>query len=378
MRIGYDITAINARPSGVGTYAAALLRHLVEVEPGHEYLLLSNREANPALLPAAPTVRLAQRRFPTRALWMQLSLPRRLRALQPDLCHYPNSLGPLFNPTPYVVNIFDMTLSLLPRYHTLRSQLLARPLIPLVARRAERVITLSEHARQDVIRVLRVAPERVVVGAAAAAPMFRPVDPAEHARVRARYGLDRPYVLYVGTLEPRKNLVRLIQAWDWLRERGEIQHQLALVGGRGWRDQAIFEAARAVGRPDDLVFAGYVPREDLPALYGAADLFAFPSLSEGFGLPVVEAMACGTPALVEVAGDAALAADPLSVLALAEAMARILNDQGLRETLRERGRRRAAGYSWRIAAEQTLDLYRSVLAAGRPLGDAAGDATALS
>ncbi len=366
MRIGYDITAINAQPSGVGNYAGYLLQHLVEAEPNHEYVLLSNRSPQSGLLPQA--ARLAVQPFPSRALWMQLALPRGLRNLQLDLCHYPNSLGPLLNPGPYVVTIHDMTLSLLPQHHKLRTQLVVRPLIPLVARRAQRVITVSEHARQDVIRLLGIPPERVVCIPEAAAALFQPAPVAEQQRVRARYRLERPYLLYVGTLEPRKNLVRLIQAWHHLRQRGEIEHGLVLTGARGWKDQAIFDTVRTLGCADEVVFTGYVPRADLPALYSGAALFAFPSLYEGFGLPVVEAMACGTPvlistapALAEVAGDAALQVDPTSVSAIAAGLGRILNDPALREDLRARGLRRSSAYSWQSAAQQTLEIYRSAL-----------------
>jgi glycosyltransferase involved in cell wall biosynthesis len=366
VRIGYDITAISAQPSGVGNYAGYLLHHMVEAEPNHEYVLLSNRPPPPALLPRC--ARLAAQPFPSRALWMQLALPRRLRGLNLDLCHYPNSLGPLLNPCPYVVTIHDMTLSLLPQHHKLRTQFVVRPLIPLVARRAQRVITVSEHARQDVIRLLRIPPERVVAISEAAAPLFQPAPLVEQQRVRARYRLERPYILYVGTLEPRKNLVRLVQAWHRLRQRGEIEHGLVLTGARGWKDQAIFDTVRALGCADEVVFTGYVPRADLPALYTGAALFAFPSLYEGFGLPVVEAMACGTPvlistapALAEVAGDAALQVDPASVSAIAAGLGRMLNDPALRADLRERGLRRASAYSWQSAAQQTLDMYRAAL-----------------
>jgi glycosyltransferase involved in cell wall biosynthesis len=375
MRIGYEITSIRAQSSGVGNYASHLLHHMVEAEPNHEYVLLSNRVTPPALLPQSATVRPAVQPFPSRALWMQLALPRGLRGLRLDLCHYPNSLGPLLNPCPYVVTIHDMTLSTMPQHHKLRSQLVVRPLIPLVARRAQRVITGSEHARQDVIRLLRIPPERVVVIPDAAGALFQPAPAAEQQRVRARYRLDRPYILYVGTLEPRKNLIRLIRAWHSLRQRGEIEHALVLTGARGWKDQAIFDTVRELGCADDVLFTGYVPSADLPALYSAAALFAFPSLYEGFGLPVVEAMACGAPvlistapALVEVAGDAAVHVDPTSVAAIAAGLGRVLNDPALRADLRERSLRRAAAYSWHSAAQQTLDMYRSALASFQAAG----------
>ncbi|MBC8076494.1 MAG: glycosyltransferase family 4 protein, partial [Chloroflexales bacterium] len=312
MRVAYDITSIDGQPSGVGNYTLHLLTHLLAANSGHEYMPLSNRPTCPTPLSAYAAAP-ASRAFPSRMLWMQCVLPGALRALRPHLCHYTNSIGPLFSSCPYVVTIHDMTLSLLPGYHPWRKQLLVRPIVALVARRARQIITVSEHARQDVIRVLRVPAERVSVTLEAAAPCFRPSPNDEQQRVRAAYRIAGPYVLYVGTLEPRKNLVRLVRAWNALRRAGKINQRLVIVGARGWQDGPIFQTVRALGCEDAITFTGYVPQGDLPALYSAADAFVFPSLSEGFGLPVVEAMACGTPvlissapALVEVAGGAAL------------------------------------------------------------------------
>jgi glycosyltransferase involved in cell wall biosynthesis len=369
VRVAYDITSIDGQPSGVGNYTLHLLTHLLSANSGHEYLTLSNRPGCPEpLLPytTAPASRLFPR---SRMFWMQCVLPGSLRALRPHLAHYTNSIAPLFSPCPYVVTIHDMTLSLLPGYHPLRKQLLVRPIVALVARRARQIITVSEHARQDVIRVLRVPAERVSVTLEAAASCFSPASEEERTRVRADYGINGPYVLYVGTLEPRKNLVRLVRAWHSLRRAGKIPHRLVMVGARGWQDGPIFETVRALGCEDAITFTGYVPQADLPALYSAADAFVFPSLSEGFGLPVVEAMACGTPvlissapALVEVAGGAALQVDAASQRSIGDGLERLLTDGPLRSTLRERGLARAGALSWEQTARQTLKVYREALA----------------
>jgi glycosyltransferase involved in cell wall biosynthesis len=365
MRIGYDITSIGAQPSGVGNYTRYLLNHLVEADGGHEYLLLSNQAARPSQLATAAALRDMLDPFPSRILWMQCRLPGRLRAIRPDVCHYPNSIGPLFNPCPYVVTIHDMTLNLLPRYHPWRKQLLVRPIVSLVAGRARQIITISEKSRQDIIRLLRVPAERVVAIPLAAGPVFRPASAAHQVRVRAAFNIDGPFVLYVGTIEPRKNLVRLIRAWQRIRQRGVIPHRLVLVGSRGWQDRAIYQEVRSIADDAGIIFTGYVPLEDLPALYSAADAFAFPSLYEGFGLPVIEAMACSTPvlisstpALVEVAGDAALQVDAYSVEAISLGLERILTDEVLRGELRARGLRRAQAYSWPATATQTLQVYQ--------------------
>jgi glycosyltransferase involved in cell wall biosynthesis len=367
-RIGYDVTSLVGMCTGVGNYTRQLLAHMLDVASEHDFLLMANRQE--AVQDVAPSARALPmiHDFPSRMLWMQAVLPGQLRRAQPDLCHYPNSIAPLRSPCRYVVTIHDMTLSLLPQYHPWRKRLIVRPLIPLVARRAARIITVSEHARADIVRLLRVPPERVVVVPEAAAAIFRTVPAAEQARVRARYQLDRPYLLYVGTLEPRKNLVRLIHAWHALWRRGVIPHQLVLVGGRGWQDAAIYDTIARLDCGDALRLAGYVPTADLPALYSAAEAFAFPSLSEGFGLPVIEAMACGTPVLLstapalrELAGDAALAVNACDEQALTDALEQLLTDDVLRADLRTRGLLRAAAFSWDRAARSTLAVYQEAI-----------------
>jgi len=367
-RIGYDVTSMIGMCTGVGNYTRQLLTHMLAVAGEHDFLLMANHQD--AVQDVAPSARARPliRDFPSRMLWMQTVLPGQLRAAKPDLCHYPNSIAPLHSPCRYVVTIHDMTLSLLPQYHPWRKRLIVRPLIPLIARRATRIITDSEHARADIVRLLRVPPERVVVVPLAAAAIFRPASADEQARVRARYQLDQPYLLYVGTLEPRKNLVRLIRAWHTLWRRGIIPHQLVLVGGRGWQDAEIYATIAQLNCGNALRLAGYVPTADLPALYSAADAFAFPSLSEGFGLPVIEAMACGTPVLIstapalrELAGAAALAIDPRDERALTDTLELLLTDAALRADLRTRGLLRAAAFSWDRAARSTLEVYQEAI-----------------
>ncbi|MBK9712666.1 MAG: glycosyltransferase family 4 protein [Kouleothrix sp.] len=375
LKIGYDVTPLAGMCTGVGNYTRQLLTHLLALEGEQSFLLLSNRAEAAQGLPRSSRASPLIEPFPSRMLWMQGVLPRLLREAHPDLCHYPNSIGPLASPCPYVVTIHDMTLSVMPQYHPWRRRMLVRPLIPLIARRAARVITVSEQARDDIVRLLRVPAERIAVIREAAAPIYRDVSPEEQARVRERYRLHGPYLLYVGTLEPRKNLVRLIRAWHRLWRRGAIPHRLVLVGGRGWQDRQIYRTIERLRCPDALRLVGYVPTDDLPALYGAADAFAFPSLAEGFGLPVIEAMACGTPTLISTApalrelvadrsagGDqlAALAVDPYDDRAIEAALERLLTDAALRHELRERGLRRSAAHSWAAAARQTLEVYRVV------------------
>jgi glycosyltransferase involved in cell wall biosynthesis len=205
-----------------------------------------------------------------------------------------------------------------------------------------------------------------VVAPCAADPTFRKVDdPAQLAAVKERHGIYGSYILCVGNLQPRKNLKTLIAAYVALRKAGETHHKLVLVGRKAWLYDDIFGAARDSYFTDDLVFTGYLPQEDVVALYNAADLFVYPSIFEGFGLPPLEALACGTPVVTsstssfpEVVGEAALAVDPLDEAALAGAMARVLHDPALRTRLSERGLQRAAAFSWEATARIILEAYR--------------------
>ena len=212
----------------------------------------------------------------------------------------------------------------------------------------------------------RVSPEKVVVAPCAADPIFQPVhDAARLAAVRERYGTVENFILCVGNLQPRKNLKTLVDAYVRLRRAGATRHKLVLVGRHVWLYDETFAPARASGIADELIFTGYMPDEDLVALYNAAELFVYPSIFEGFGLPPLEAMACGTPvvtsntsALPEVVGEAALTVDPLDAEALATAMAAVLGNAGLRTWLGAQGLKRAAAFSWETTARTILEVYR--------------------
>ena len=306
---------------------------------------------------------------------MQVALPMALRTLRPRLCHFTNSVAPLAAPRPFVLTLHDMSLFLYPRTQPRKSRLLIRPLIPAAARRAAAIITDSASARRDILARLKVPPDRVQVIYAAAAPEYRVVDaPDVLERTRRRYHLDQPYVLHVGTLEPRKNIPRLLEAFARAR-RHDRRMQLLLAGQPGWNHAPLGALVERLDLAGSVRFLGFVPEADLPALYTLARATAFPSLYEGFGLPIVESMACGTPVLTadraataEVAGPAALLADPMRIDALADGLVAVTTDGALRTRLRAAGLARAASFSWQKVAEQTAAVYRRVSAV-----DAAGD-----
>jgi glycosyltransferase involved in cell wall biosynthesis len=369
MRIAFDGTTLRPGRTGVGYYTEHLLHHLA-AQPGDELIVVSNRPVD-TTRPLPPGVRVAASswRWP-RMVWMQTRAPRLLRRVAPDVVHFTNGMVPLASPVPTVVTIHDMSLTMYPKYHPLRRVLLNRPLVDVAARRADAVITVSHSAKRDIVRLYGLPPERVHVVHEAAAPSFRPVrDPAALERVRRRYGLAHRFILYVGTIEPRKNLPALIEGFARRWKSGEVPHQLVCAGPYGWLSRDIEDRIERLQIEEAIRFTGYVPFEDLPALYSLAEMFVFPSLYEGFGLPVIEAMACGTPvvtgevaALSEVAGGAVERVDRLDADALGDAIVGLARSRERREHLSALGLARAQAFSWERAARETLDVYRRAIA----------------
>ncbi len=363
MKILVDVTTWAPGRSGVGLYTERLLRAMHELDRGDELLLASNRHDGTVDLPG----RLLGPPMPLRALWLQTAMPVHGLRSRPDVAFYPNYLAPLAGTCPAVITVHDMAVFLYPETFTFKKRVLQRALLPTILRRAAAIVTPSESTRRDLLRLLEVDPERVVVTPLAADPAFHERASAEQVeQVRARMKLPERYLLAVATLEPRKNLVRLVRAF----ERIQPDHpdvRLLLVGGRGWRDAAIREALDSSPARQAIEATGYVDFDDLRVLYGQALALCYPSLYEGFGLPVVEAMAAGTPVLTsrgssldEAAGGAAVVVDPLSVDQIAEGMARLVQDADLRDDLRRRGQARAAQLSWTRTATLTRDVLERV------------------
>lgn len=370
MRIAFDATTLRPFQSGIGYYTEHLLRHLVRKAPECEFVLISNREVEPST-PLPPGVRVEERwRFPLRVPWMHLLAPLVLRKVRPHVVHLTNYAAPLFKEFPTVMNLHDMTLHLFPELHPLRRRL-TRPLMLGVARRADALITDSESARRDVLRLLKVPPDRLHLIPAAPAPEFRPIEDRDYLEsVRRRYHLPERFILFVGTIEPRKNLPRLMAAVAEIRRRLSNPPHLVLVGALGWGVRDLTHGIESLGLQESILLPGYVPYPDLPAFYNLCEVFVYPSLYEGFGLPVLEAMACGAPAVTsndsslgEIAGSAAALVDPRDTEALTQSLERLLTEADWREELRRRGLKRAAEFSWERTAREVLALYSRV--AGR-------------
>jgi glycosyltransferase involved in cell wall biosynthesis len=294
--------------------------------------------------------------------WEQFLAPLILRQQRADLFHGTLNVVPLACPVPSVVTIHDLAFIRFP--YTFRSY--NRTYLDLATRvsvrRATRILAVSEHTKREVVGLLGVPAERVVVTPNAARVHFHPPAAEALAAFRTRHSLPEQFVLYVGTLEPRKNLTTLLDAYAQIARQSAVP--LLVGGGKGWMYDAVFARLEALGLRDRVHFVGYLDEEELPLWYAAARLFVFPSLYEGFGMPPLEAMACGTPvvtsnssSLPEVVGDAGLMVAPMDVDALADAIMRLLSDEALHADLRERGLRRAQQFAWHTTAERTRDAY---------------------
>ena len=282
-----------------------------------------------------------------------------------DVAHF-QYLSPPIVPCPVVLSVHDISFETHPEFFAPIECARLRFTIPVAVRRAAHILTLSECSRVEIIEHYRVAPERISVTPLAAAATFRAVsDPGSLRPAATALGVTEPYILAVGNLQPRKNLERLLSAYAGLRRAGKTEHRLVLVGQKAYRSSAMLDRLRELDLQSHVTMTGYVTDQQLLALYNLADVFVYASLFEGFGLPILEAMACGTPVITsnlasmpEVAGDAAVLVDPLSEAEIGAAILRLTASPDVRRRMRERGIEHAAAFSWRRVAAETLAVYR--------------------
>jgi glycosyltransferase involved in cell wall biosynthesis len=365
MRVAVDAHAIGQRLTGNEVYVRTLIGRYPRLDSEAEFITyIASREA---LSWVPPTARL---RWVSKNPFVRLGgeMSAKLRRDRPDLVHVQYT-APLFCPVPIVVTIHDVSFmehpEFLPAPRARQLQISTR----YTVKRAARIITISEFSRQHIARVFGVDPGVIAVTPLAAQESFRVMNRELAARmVRERFGIDRPYILHVGDLHPRKNQIGLIQAFrELLAAHPNLPHLLVLAGKHTWFAPKILDQVRRSGLAERIVAPGFVGDDLLPALYNAADVFAFPSFYEGFGLPVVEAMACGRPivcssatALPEVVDGAGLFFDPHNLGEQTRALRDILVDPELSRRMERKSLQRAAFYDWRETARQTLDVYHEV------------------
>lgn len=375
MVIYIDVSSAVHSKAGLARYAESLVGALAPIL-GERLRLFQNGLGQVGPLPGweATTirgVRQGYRTWRTRVLLQQvLRLPMDRLVPEAELFHATEHLLPRFETTPTVLTVHDLIFERFPAYHKLKNYAYLKLAMPLYCRRASAIITVSQCTKNDLVGLYSVPADKITVIPEAADVRFGPRDEGAIERVRIRYGLPERYILAVGTIEPRKNLGRLADACGPIFAEG-LADALVLVGSKGWLYEGFFQTVEDLEWKERVILPGYVEDADLAAVYSGAMVTAQPSLYEGFGLPMLEAMACGCPvcasnvsSLPEVGGDAALYFEPTDTASITEVLRRILSDADLRQELEERGLARALAFSWERTARLTLALYEQVMQTG--------------
>jgi len=368
-RIGIDARLTYYHKGGISRYIAHLIPELARLDARDEYVILHSRK-DPASLATGPRQRKVSCWTPSHHRLERLALSAEVAPLGLDLLHSPDFIPPLWGLWKSVITIHDLSFLHFPETKDAASQRYYNGQIHAAVARADAILADSESTRQDVISLLDVPAEKVTTVWAGIDARFSPTSTAEIVRVRAAHNLPGEYILFVGTVEPRKNLEGLMRAYASLLLDLHDAPWLVIVGRRGWLNDPIHALPSALGIADRLQWIEDFPEDDLPALYSGASALCLPSLYEGFGFPVLEAMACGAPvvcsdrsSLPEIAGDAAILVDPDSPSSIEDGLRRALTDRALTADLRQRGFAQAARFTWAETGRKALEVYRRVLGA---------------
>jgi len=379
MRIAIDARMGHTRV-GMGVYVRGLISHLGAIDKENEYFVIVQKGKEADFVPEQDNfskwgTSISYENHFTRDLWEQAYLPLKLHKAKIDVYHGPNYVLPILGDTGMVLTAYDMISFATPEWYKRISRFRVQRLLKMSVKRAHKIITGSENSKRDIIKILGVPKEKVRVVYIGVDDIYKPVnDKHQLDSAKVRYKIAGRFILHVGSLSPRKNIPQLIDAYNRLPAEILEEYQLVIVGKRSWKADEIFAKVKQLRLEDKVVFTGFVEDRDLPLLMNRAALLALPSLYEGFGIPPLEAMACGTPVVAsntssipEVVGNAALLFDPYNVEEMADAMHRALTDEQLRSDLRQKGFERVKQFSWERAARETLAVYEEVYDAKRKL-----------
>jgi len=367
VRIAIDCSPLAKTRAGIGTYTFNLLRALTKIDRENEYFLLAHRDFDQGFeLPANFVKPMPSVEFSQSTPWLILKLPRELRHLKIDIFHSTNFLIPPLTGCKTVDTIYDLSTLVMPGQHKFLHTLSHKLFFRSSLRRADRLIAISEFTKCEIIRLFPQYKDKISVALGAVVPEYRLIDDRSIlGKVQKKYSLPERFILFVGTLEPRKNISGLLKAYS--KVKSKIPHKLVVVGGKGWKYSSIFDLVKKLDLEQSIIFTDYVPAVELPVIYNLAEIFCYPSFYEGFGLPILEAMACGTPvitsdvtSLPEVAGDSALLADPALPEEIADRLLTLAQNENLRSKLAGMGLSRAAEFSWELTAKKTLEIYRQI------------------
>ncbi|MBL7807642.1 MAG: glycosyltransferase family 4 protein [Saprospiraceae bacterium] len=357
---------------GFGWYTHEIVRRMVQAHPEVEFIFLSDRSLDQSFLygpNVTPVVLFPRARFaPLFLWWFEWSVRRLLKKMEVDVFFSPDSMCSLWSKTPVAMTCHDLVPIHFPKQIAWIHRYFFLIFLPRFLRRADKVITVSEYVRQDILQTFHLSANRVKTIYNGCREGFTPLHPAEKTVFRKRYSADIPYFFYAGAIHPRKNIHRLIRAFDLFKERTGAPDKLLLAGRFAWKTGEVKEAYDGSKHRADIQFLGYVPEEDLPGLTAAATALTYVSISEGFGLPMLEAMFCDTPVMAanasclpEIAGEAALLVDPLSVEHMAEGLEMLWRDAELRQKLIEKGREQRLKFSWDQAADEVFQVLKSLV-----------------
>jgi glycosyltransferase involved in cell wall biosynthesis len=368
VKIGIISASLNGQFTGIANVTYNLIANLVKINSENEYYLINWKHTTAFNDMKQIVIRNPLPRFYRTYTWFLYMALNSKRIDHLDIVHNPAQVPTFFKiRQKNIITVHDITPYLFPETHARGRPLIYKLFFPRTLRNADRIIADSNSTKTDLIKHLVVPNEKItVIHPGVDHEKYKPLADSEKHSIRGVYGLISPFILYIGSLEPRKNLVSLLKAFH--KVAGKIgEYKLVIGGKKAWKYQEIFDTIAMLGLQDRVVFTGYIPQQDLPKMYNAADLLVFPSIYEGFGLPPLEAMACGIPvitsntsSLPEVVGDAAVMINPLDVDALADAMYQVLTDQELKEKMIRKGIERAELFTWEKTAQETLKVYREV------------------
>lgn len=372
-RIGIDARLFGtALAVGIGRYTEELIRHLVELDKDNQYHVFLSKSASGSFPMYATNLSKTGVDFSHYSYSEQFKYPTILKKTDLDLIHYTNFNSPVFfTSIPSVVTIHDLTLWFFPGrgQKSWFRRMAYRFVIKKTCQNAKQIIAITKRTKEDIVELLNINPEKITVVYEAVPNSYKVINnDVKIKKLKHKFNIAKPYIMYVGQWREHKNIIKMIRAFSLLRRRYNVDYQLVMVGKIDNKYPLVKTTVKELGLTDQVIFTGYVPDSDLPYMYNGAELFVWPSLYEGFGLPPLEAMACGVPVISsnvscmpEVLGDAAYYFDPHSVEAMAKSMSDVASSYSLKRELRLKGLRQARKYSFEKSAKETLKIYKQVL-----------------
>ncbi len=377
-RIAWDCRKLDNQKTGIGIYISNILRQFSSSANNYQFLLYTDKKStawqfpkNMVLITTPPGAnRKSLWQKPFSPFWLNFILPQYLKRDRIDLFHSPNHLLPLFYQGKTIVTVHDLIPFIFPQVYGFWYPRYFRLLLPITLRRADAIVTPSQTTKNDLLSLFPIKEAKIKVVYNGIDEMFKVIEEQELLeKMRKKLSLPKRFILFVGTVEYRKNLLPLVRAFQKLVRIKGIGHKLVIVGKLGIGSDEILRVVSELGVKEEVMFLNYLPAEDLPFVYNLADLFVYPSIYEGFGLPVIEAMACGVPvitsdcsALKEIAQGASLLIDPKDADDLGKKILLLLENEDLRKELKVKGLSRANAFSWKRTAERLLSLYDDLLA----------------